>query len=439
VKRRKSPLKLIVLLLCGLLLIISSLIGGVLILKGGKDTSISVTVEQVEKRTVTSEVSATGRIFPEVEVKISSEVSGEIIELPVVEGQLVQKGDLLVKIDPEIYETQLRQRKVSLNSAKAQVLQAKAQLLQAESDLRRIDELYEGAVTTEKELTDARTTKEIRSVQLEAAELEVERQVALLEEMEEALSKTSVYAPMTGTITQLNSELGERVVGTGQYQGTEIMRVADLNNMEVRVEVSETDIVNVKVGDLSKIEVDAMADEDFWGKVTEISSSAASIRQNNDQLTTFEVRIRLEEPSEKMRPGMTATADIQTETAEDALAVPLQSVTVMDKGKLAEVLGEEKPEGMNEVKPGPGDKDDEKKRRENLQRIVYVVQDGKALVRKVETGIADTSHIVIVEGVEEGDQVVSGSYQAITKLLKHEAEVKVQDKPSFGAGNWKKP
>jgi len=277
-------------------------------------------------------------------------------------------------------------------------------------------------------------------VQLEAAELEVERQVALLEEMQEALSKTSVYAPMTGTITQLNSELGERVVGTAQYQGTEIMRVADLNNMEVRVEVSETDIVNVKVGDLAKIEVDAMADEEFIGHVTEISSSAASIRENNDQLTTFEVRIRLEEPSEKMRPGMTATADIQTETAEDALAVPLQSVTVMDKGKLSEALGEkpEKDPAESDMPKPDSDKDKESKR-DNLQRIVYVVVGGEALVRKVETGIADTSHIVITDGLSEGDQVVSGSYQAITKLLKHKAKVRVEEKPSFGAGNWKKP
>jgi len=438
VKRRKSPIK-ILFFVC-LILAVLAIFPAVIFLKGGKDDSIAVTVEKVELRTVTSEVSATGRIYPEVEVKISSEVSGEIIELPVVEGQLVEKGDLLVKIDPEIYETQLRQRKVSLNSAKAQVLQAKAQLLQAESDLRRIDELYEGAVTTEKELTDARTTKEIRSVQLEAAELEVERQVALLEEMQEALSKTSVYAPMTGTITQLNSELGERVVGTAQYQGTEIMRVADLNNMEVRVEVSETDIVNVKVGDLAKIEVDAMADEEFIGHVTEISSSAASIRENNDQLTTFEVRIRLEEPSEKMRPGMTATADIQTETAEDALAVPLQSVTVMDKGKLSEALGEkpEKDPAESDMPKPDSDKDKESKR-DNLQRIVYVVVGGEALVRKVETGIADTSHIVITDGLSEGDQVVSGSYQAITKLLKHKAKVRVEEKPSFGAGNWKKP
>jgi len=438
VKRRKSPIK--ILFFVFLILAVLAIFPAVIFLKGGKDDSIAVTVEKVELRTVTSEVSATGRIYPEVEVKISSEVSGEIIELPVVEGQLVEKGDLLVKIDPEIYETQLRQRKVSLNSAKARVLEAKAQLLQAESDLRRIDELYQGSVTTEKELADARTTKEVRSVQLEAAELEVERQQALLEEMEESLSKTSVYAPMTGTITQLNSELGERVVGTAQYQGTEIMRVADLNNMEVRVEVSETDIVNVKVGDLAKIEVDAMADEEFIGHVTEISSSAASIRENNDQLTTFEVRIRLEEPSEKMRPGMTATADIQTETAEDALAVPLQSVTVMDKYKLAEALGEkpEKDPAESDMPKPDSDKDKESKR-DNLQRIVYIVVGGEALVRKVETGIADTSHIVITDGLSEGDQVVSGSYQAITKLLKHKAKVRVEEKPSFGAGNWKKP
>ncbi|MCB1124822.1 MAG: efflux RND transporter periplasmic adaptor subunit, partial [Verrucomicrobiae bacterium] len=194
--------------------------------------------------------------------------------------------------------------------------------------------------------------------------------------------------------------LGERVVGTGQFAGTEIMRVADLSNMEVRIEVSETDIVHVKVNDKATVEVDAMPDDKFEGYVTEISSSAANVRQNNDQLTTFEVRIKLVKPSPKLRPGMTATADIETDTVEDAISVPMQAVTVRKKDEVKKALkpdasGNDEKKGEEPEKVAGNNEEDKEKAKEDLQRIVFVVKDGKAYMRKVETGIADNTYIVI--------------------------------------------
>ena len=409
-----------------------------------KEDLVEVTVEEAERRSITSIVSATGRIFPEIEVKISSEVAGEIIELPVVEGQRVEKGDLLVKVDPDRYETQLRQRKVLINTAEARSLEAKAQRLQAQQDLGRVEELFTKGFASEKELEDARTLLEIRKVQEDSALLEIERAKSSWEEAVEVLSKTVTFAPMDGTVTKLDSELGERVVGTGQFAGTEILRVADLSNMEVRIEVSETDIVHVQVKDKATVEVDAMPDEEFEGRVTEISSSAANVRQNNDQLTTFEVRIRLDKPSPKLRPGMTATADIETETVFDAISVPMQSVTVRkkedvrkaldsdagqdDENRDAEIEDTEVESPLDGNKRKADDRTREEKRgaREDLQRIVFVLKDGKTIMREVKTGIADNTYIEIEEGIMVGEKVVSGSYRAITRQLNHDMEVKIK-------------
>ncbi len=425
--RKKSKKKLIVFSIL-ILMVIATI---AVLASQKKEELIEVTTEKAERRTVTSIVSATGRIFPEVEVKISSEVAGEIIELPVVEGQLVKKGDLLVKVDPERYEAQVRQREVSINSAKSRSLEAKANFLQAQQDLRRIEELFAKGFTSEKDLDDARTLVEIRRVQEETSLLEIERAESSLEEAQDFLNETVLYAPMDGTISKLDSELGERVVGTGSFAGTEIMRVADLKNMEVRIEVSETDIINVKINDKATVEVDAMSDETFDGYVTEISSSAANVRQNNDQLTTFEVRIKLTDPSPKLRPGMTATADIETKTVEEAISVPMQSVTVRKKDEVNKALH---PEEVTDDGKGEKEKSEEtesnseekKDIKEDLQRIVFVVKDGKAFMREVKTGIADNSYIIIEEGIEPGEEIVSGSYRAITRQLKHDVSVTVK-------------
>ena len=436
-RRRKSKTRIAV-----FSVLIAAIAGSIVVaINWKKEDLIEVTVEEAERRSITSMVSATGRIFPEIEVKISSEVAGEIIALPVVEGQRVEKGDLLVKVDPDRYETQLRQRKVSINTAEARSLEAKAQRLQAQQDLGRVEELFTKGFVSEKELEDGRTLLEIRKVQEESAMLEIERAKSSWEEAEEALSKTVTFAPMNGTITKLGAELGERVVGTGQFAGTEILRVADLSNMEVRIEVSETDIVHVKVNDKATVEVDAIPDEEFDGWVTEISSSAANVRQDNDQLTTFEVRIRLDKPSPQLRPGMTATADIETETVNNAISVPMQSVTVRKKEDVRKALdpgvGQEdeknrdaEDESLISGKKRMADDQTRQEKRqanEDLQRIVFVLKDGKSIMREVKTGIADNTYIVIEEGIKVGEKVVSGSYRAITRQLNHDMEVKIKN------------
>ncbi len=436
-RRRKSKKKIIVFSALFLAVAVSIVVA----ISQKKEELIEVTVEEAERRSITSIVSATGRIFPEIEVKISSEVAGEIIELPVVEGQLVKKGDLLVRVDPDRYETQLRQRKVSINTAEAGSLEAKAQRLQAQQDQGRVEELFAKGFASEKELEDARTLLEIRKIQEDSALLEIERAKSSWEEAEEALSKTVTFAPMNGTISKLGSELGERVVGTGQFAGTEILRVADLSNMEVRIEVSETDIIHVKINDKATVEVDAMPDEKFEGNVTEISSSAANVRQNNDQLTTFEVQISLDKPSPKLRPGMTATADIETETVDDVISVPIQSVTVRKKEDVRTALDpdaekedekkrvSQKDDEASEEKRLADDRTRKEKReaKEDLQRIVFVLKDGKTIMREVKTGIADNTYIVIEEGVKVGEKVISGSYRAITRQLNHDMAVKIKE------------
>tara|TARA_Y100000588_G_scaffold394860_1_gene517869 strand:+ start:5377 stop:6723 length:1347 start_codon:yes stop_codon:yes gene_type:complete len=429
--RKKSKKKLIVFII--LFLVAGGTIA--LIATRKKEEVIEVSMEEAERRSITSIVSATGRIFPEVEVKISSEVAGEIIEMPVVEGQKVKKGDLLVKVDPDRVESQVNQRRVSINSAKARSLEAKAQRLQSEQDLSRVEELFAKGFASEKELEDAKTLVEIRDTQEQSSLLEIERSKSLLDESLELLSKTVTFAPMDGTISKLDSELGERVVGTGQFAGTEIMRVADLTNIEVRIEVSETDIVKVKIDDKAVVDVDAMSEVKFEGYVTEISSSAANVRQNNDRLTTFEVRIKLIEPSSKLRPGMTATADIETETVGDAISVPLQSVTVRKKSEVKKALtGEDSKDekSNNEEEGDPSNnqrlaenrtREEKRDAKEDLQRIVFVVKNGKSEMREVKTGIADNTYIVIENGIEVGELVVSGSYRAITRDLDHQKSV----------------
>ncbi len=441
-RRRKSKTKI-----AAFSVLIAVIAGSIVVaINWKKEDLIEVTVEEAQRRSITSIVSATGRIFPEIEVKISSEVAGEIIELPVVEGQRVKKGDLLVKVDPDRYETQLRQRKVSINTAEARSLEAKAQRLQAQQDLGRVEELFTKGFASEKELEDARTLLEIRKVQEDSALLEIERAKSSWEEAVEVLSKTVTFAPMNGTITKLGAELGERVVGTGQFAGTEILRVADLSNMEVRIEVSETDIVHVKVNDTATVEVDAMPDEEFVGQVTEISSSAANVRQDNDQLTTFEVRIRLDKPSPQLRPGMTATADIETETVDDAISVPIQSVTVRKTEDVRKALESDVDRDDDKNRDAEGkstlsknkrmadDRTREEKREanEDLQRIVFVLKDGKSLMREVKTGIADNTFIVIEDGIMVGEKVVSGSYRAITRQLNHDMEVKIKGSDKDG-------
>jgi HlyD family secretion protein len=425
-----------------LLVIVLLAIGGIVAValmgqRGPKE--LAVTAEKATRGDITSIVTSTGRIFPETEVRISSEVSGEIIELPVLDGMRVNRGDLLVRVDPEILESQAKQQAAALAASRATSQQAYAQMLQAELNLKRIDNLFAKGFATQDQVDEARTTHEVARASHAASLSRIEQQQMQLEEAEKSLSKASTFAPISGTITVLNSELGDRVVGTGQYAGTEVMRIADLDRMEVRVAVSEADIVNVKIGDEAEVEIDAIPDTKFRGEVSEIANSASTSGQGGqDQLTTFEVKVRLLEPSTAVRPGMTATADIKTQTVTEVVRVPLQAVTVRSREQVREQLEEEPPERetaarAEEATAGEGTerRDERRRQRENLERIVFVVEDGKAVLRRVKTGIADNRWIEIEEGLADGEQIVTGGYRVLTRELEHGTAVKIEER-AFG-------
>jgi HlyD family secretion protein len=245
-----------------------------------------------------------------------------------------------------------------------------------------------------------------------------------LKEARDKLAKASLYSPITGTIVALRSELGDRVVGTGQFAGTEIMRVADLSAMEVRVDVSEADIIDVKIGDFTKIEIDALPKAEYTGIVSEIANSARTTNErSSEQLTTFQVKVTLKDPGDELRPGMTATADIETKTVEDVIKVPIGSVVVRPK---REVEGEDE-EGDEDSESEEDEEDESEKKEDNRVRVVFVAKDNKAELRKVETGIADSDTMEILSGLEVGEKVITGPYRALTRDLKDEAEIREKE------------
>ena len=402
-------------------------------LKGGDDRT-EVTIKSVKKGDITAVVTATGKIQPEVEVVISSEVPGEIIELPVKDGDPVNKGDLLVRVNPDTLEAQVKQQEASLASTQAGSAQRRAEMLQAELDLARIEDLFAKEFSTQDELEQAQTRLEVAKAAYESSLFQIKRQEMQLKEANDQLAKASIYSPITGTVVKLSSEIGDRVVGTGQFAGTEIMRVADLTNMEAQVDVSEADIVNVSIGDKAKIEVDALPKEPLEGVVTEIANSAQSSgERSQEQLTTFAVRIKLIEPGERLRPGMTATADIEADTVEDVVKAPLGSVVVRPKREVEKGSDGENEEGEEISEEDDSAENDRNKNGEDDRvRVVFIAKDGKAILAKVETGIADRDFIEIKSGLEEGDRIITGSYRALTRELKNESEIKEQEKKNKG-------
>ncbi|MCS7075583.1 MAG: efflux RND transporter periplasmic adaptor subunit [Bacteroidia bacterium] len=401
---------------------------------------IKVTTEKATLRDITETVTASGKIQPVVEVKISPDVSGEIVELPVYEGQEVKKGQLIARIRPDNYQAALEQMQASLNTAKADLANAKAALSQAESRLaaekvnvERSRKLFADKVISQVEMDNAElayniaiSQKNSAEQQVEAAKYRIESAEASLKQARENLNRTSLYAPMSGIISKLSVKLGERVVGTSQMAGTEMMRIADLTQMEVKVDVNENDIVNVSLHDSVRIEVDAYTGKTFAGRVTNIANSSNNLNPgtaSTDQITNFEVRILISSHSYKevmkeknkkispFLPGMSANVEIYTNTLKNVLSVPSQSVTTRTKNKNKDKQGLEN----QMVKNTQNDKPDE---------VVFLYQNGIVKQVVVKTGIADNQYIQIVSGLKEGDEVVSGSYRAIAKELKDGMRVK---------------
>ncbi len=375
----------------------------------GGTKSVKVETDFAHRRTIIETVSASGKIQPEKEVKLAPEVSGEIVELPVVEGQKVNRGELLVKINPDLVEAAVDRSEAALNTSKANLNSAKAQLVEAERNYNRNKPLHDQGVISTANWDQIQRAYDVARLQVESAEFQVASARATLKEARDNLGRTAIYAPDSGTISALNVELGERVVGTIQMQGTELMRIADLNNMEVVVEVNESDIVRVSIGDTANIEVDAYLDKEFKGVVTEMASSANLTNVSADQVTNYEVKIRILRNSYKdlekngnspFRPGMTATVDIITEVATEILTVPIQAVTTRaDTSSEATRLSNR----FNES--------------DERFEVVFIYDNGKAMVSAVKTGIQDDRFIQILKGLSDSTEIITGPYRTVSQDL----------------------
>ena len=401
-----------------------------------------ITVDKALVRNITHLVTATGKIQPEAEVKISPEVGGELIELPFEEGQTVKKGDVLVRIKADFYKAQVEQQEASLAAARATSVLSQAHLTKAEQDFKQANDLYAKQLISESDFTTARTNLDVGKADYESSVAQIRRTAGALDQFRDQLSKTVIYAPMDGSISSLTSEVGERVIGGGQFAGTEIMRVANLTAMEVRVKVNENDIINVKLGDHALVSIDAFPGRQFNGKVYEISSSALSVggmgsnqaalaASASDEVTNFLVKVRVTDADAKLRPGMSATVDIETQTVENVVSVPVQSVTVRaEGGKTTEQIQKDREKEAQERSGNElsvtAERQDAKRNVEKLQRVVFVRKADKVEMRKVETGIADNSFMEIKSGVAKDEEVVTGSYKAISTILKDGMKVMVQ-------------
>jgi len=405
--------------------------------KRKKDKPIEITTVKAFRKSVTQVVTATGKIQPEIEVKIAPEVSGEIIEIPVKEGQLVRKGALLLKIKPDSYQAQVESQMAALNSARAASVRNRAELSKADQDYKRAQQLFNAKLLPESDRNTAQTNYEIAKSALDSSLFEIQRAEGALRQIRDALSKTIIYSPSDGSISSLTSRVGERVVGTVQFAGTEVMRIANLDNMEARVNVNENDIVNVHVGDVTRISVDAYPDRKIQGVVREIGSTAITRNAGSqEEVTNFEVKIAIPDHSVQLRPGMSATADIETATVPDAVVVPIQSVTVRSIDSQLSPEEREKQTAVEKAKEGGDNRADtvnetlEKQKarelREKLERVVFIRNGDKVKMQKVETGIADSTYIEVKSGVKAGDEVVSGSYTAISRRLKDGAKVALE-------------
>jgi HlyD family secretion protein len=363
--------------------------------------------------------------------------------MPVKEGSAVKQGDVLVKIKPDFYKAKAEQQEATLAGAKAAAVQANAQLLKAQDDYKRSQDLYAKQLISDSDYTVAKTALDVAQANLENAQAQIRSMDGLLSQARDQLSKTVIYAPMDGTISSHSSEVGERVIGGGQFAGTEIMRVADLGSMELRVKVNENDIVNVKLGDKAAISIDAYPGRKFIGTVREIGSSAdnngasgsgsssAVSSTVSDEVTNFLVKIRIADRDVQLRPGMSATADIETQTVENVVAIPIQSVTVRAEGGLTTEELQKKKSKDAQAKSGndlevKNERDDAKRNRDKLQRVVFIRNGGTVRLQAVETGIADNTDIEVKSGVKVGDEVVSGSYAAISRKLKDKSAVTIE-------------
>jgi HlyD family secretion protein len=422
-------------------------------LQGAKPTEVMT--EKAVRRSIIETVSANGKIQPETELKITSDVSGEVVDMLVKEGDPVKKGQLLCRIKPDIYESTLERvgatvssSKANLKTSEAQLEQAKANLANADAAYARSKKLFDQNAISQQDFDAAKAQYEAAKANvtgleenIHAAEYNVKSMEASLREASTNLEKTYIYAPVDGTVSKLNVEKGERVVGVMGLQGTEILRLANLNEMEVSVEVNENDIIRVHKSDTALIEVDAYLDKKFKGIVTEIANSANTIGISIDQVTNFVVKIRIlresymdlitSENAAPFRPGMSASVDIQTKRASNILTVPIMAVTTRNSDSTKVKKGEEGEDWDTNVTSEEEQKAKEKEKEKSVEKIkeyVFSIKDGKAEMIEVKTGIQDNDYIEITKGLTEGQEVITGPYGAVARTLRKGSKVKVVDK-----------
>ncbi|MFN4812457.1 MAG: efflux RND transporter periplasmic adaptor subunit [Bacteroidota bacterium] len=444
-KKILAPRNLIIILSSLLLLFIIGKKTGVI----GKNKHTKVTAEAVIKRNIIETVSGSGKIQPEMQVKISSDVSGEIIEMLVKEGDYVKKGDLLCRIQQDIYLSSLERVQATVNSSKAgsaqskaRLIQSKAQLANTESLFKRNKKLFEQGALSEQDYESAKAQFETAKAEVEAAEqslsaaeYNIKNAEATLKEARTNLSRTSIFSPVDGKVSKLNVEKGERVVGTAQMTGTEIMTIANLNEMEVSVDVNENDIVRIELHDTADIEVDAYLDKKFKGIVTEVANSANTIGTSADQVTNFTVKIRILResymdliPKDKpdyspFRPGMSAAVDIQTSKAFNVISVPVQAVTTREDTTSYGVKEQkEKKESVTE------DNSKTKEKEAKVVEYVFIIKNDIALLTPVITGIQDNNYIEIKKGLNAQDEIITGPYKVVSKTLKNKTPIEKVDK-----------
>ncbi|MEO6181953.1 MAG: efflux RND transporter periplasmic adaptor subunit, partial [Verrucomicrobiota bacterium] len=400
-----------------------------------KNVPITIQKEKVALRNLTELVVANGKVQPVVQVKISPEVSGEIIELPIKEGQRVNKGDLLVKIKPDNYIASKNSSEANYQYSLTSSNTAKANLEKAELEFNRVKELYRNKLVSDSAHQEAMTAFSVAKSTLAGALQQIHMAHASLQRADDDLSKTTIYSPLTGTITKLNSQIGERVVGTAMMAGTEIMIVSDLNEMETRVDIGEIDVVLIEVGQNARLEVDAFKNRKFKGTVTEIANSAksagnAAATAANQEATKFEVKIRFAE-KELFRPGMSVTAEIETRSRTNVLAVPIQCVTTrLPKTTNAVSTKAGSTKRINELVAAEASTTDpggKKKLSDSAKpiEVIFKVENNRAKMVPVKRGISDDTYVEITDGVSDGWEVVTGSYKAISRELEDGKEVSV--------------
>jgi HlyD family secretion protein len=400
----------------GAALVLVGVVAAGMVMRSRADRSLEVQTDKARKQEIIQKVTATGKIEPRTQVKISADVSAKITNLAVVEGQWVEKGALLVELDRARYLAAVESGEANVRSAQANAELVRQNMEQAQKDLARAQEMRANGLESQSDVDTKQTAHQVETARYQATLAQVEQARAALKQAKDDLSKTSIYAPMAGTVSELNKKVGEIALGS-QFQADVILVVADLSEMEAQVDVDENDITSVAVGQPAEIQVDALPDQTLKGTVREIGSSAkGSGSGTSDQKTEFEIKVAITSPPATLRPGMTASADIVTKTNPSALSVPLQCVALRTVDQLA-MKGEKRKDVEARFKP---DKD-------GFVEVVFCVEKGRAVARQVKSGIQSDERIEILDGLREGDEVVSGSYRAISKDLVNGAVVKVDN------------